>query len=346
MINKIKIIYFLPFLGLMACLENEPYEPDKLGDISKKAIVFYNVENLFDTINDPFTRDDDFTPKGKKTWTKERFNKKIDGIAKVITSIDDLNPVFVGLAEVENEFCLEEIIGHDSLQEVNYKWVHQDSNDGRGMDVALLYRADLVWLATSEFLSIQSKEVGKSRDILYAKFKTKEKETIHIYTNHWPSRREGKERSEKKRMAASKVLRSHIDKQLKENEHSKILVLGDFNDYPTDKSIRKGLEVDSFSEIFSSAQLYNLSYEKHSEGEGSYYFKGSWGMLDQIIATGNLLNSAGGLRLDKDNFGIFDADWLLYRNDHRNVLKPNRTYSGRKYYGGYSDHLPVYIKFE
>ena len=299
--------------------------------------VFYSImfENLFDVDNDPNKSDDDFTPEGYKKWTKPRYTDKLTALAKVIDASGDKDPVLIGLAEIENKQVIVDLTKEDVLSENNYQVVHDESPDNRGIDVGLIYDADRF-----QYISHQSHRVYfpwdasiKSRDILHVKGYFSKNDTVHIFVNHWPSRRGGQETSEPKRMQAAKALRSAIDEILKTQPDAKILCMGDFNDHPSDNSLMKGLKADG-----SNGNLINLMTPLESAGLGSHNYKGKWGMLDQIIVSQSFNKTKKGLGIKKQEAKILKEDWMLYKGE-----SPSKTYGGPNYYGGYSDHLPVYV---
>ena len=316
---------------------------------SKKSvkIVFYNVENLFDTIDDPLINDKDFLPDSRISWNSEKYLKKVDDLSKVLISIDPKKlPAIIGLSEVENRDVVEDLINKTGLKKGKYKIVHKDSPDERGIDVALLYKKKIFKMVRQQFISIQfpTDTTDRTRDILYVKLRTKQKDTLHCFVNHWPSRGGGREKSEPKRMYVAKVLKSKVDSVFSKNIMADIIIMGDFNDNPTDKSISKMLRANNIEKNLYPGMLYNLMYRLYENGEGSYYYRREkqWNMLDQIIASGSLFNKEKGLRMDGLQGCIYKPDWILYE-DTDGVKQPNRTI-GSSYYGGYSDHFPVYIK--
>ncbi len=309
------------------------------------TIVFYNVENLFDTINNPTTNDKEFLPNGKKKWNSKRYYKKLNDISKVLASINKNElPEIIGLCEIENKTNLMDLIKQTPLKNANYGIVHQESPDFRGIDVGLLYRKDEFKYIKHEILKIEfdfDKKI-KTRDILYVKGMTN-KEIFHIFVNHWSSRRGGKAKSEAKRIYSAKVLKSRIDKILKKNKKAKIVILGDFNDEPCDKSINKILNASNNHKNTNFDELYNLMYDKHLNSLGTYSYKGKWNMLDNIIVSKTLLHSKKGYNVSIDGGQIFSERWILYDNPKIGSYTPSRTYGGRNYYGGISDHLPVFV---
>lgn len=340
---KIKSLFFaFALLPMLACNA----QPAK--NTSKKAkqpfvAMFYNVENLFDTQNDPKTNDDDFTPAGKVPWTEERLDTKIKHIGQVMTDITSpAMPDLVGFAEVENLQVLEMLTSSALLTKTNYGIVHYDSPDERGIDVALLYNPLTFKVVSSEPLKVELPGNDRTRDILYVKGKLKSGETLHVFINHWPSRREGSEISEPKRMAAAGVLRAKIDAIQKIEKSANILILGDFNDEPSDNSITQGLNALSPEQPGKGNNLYSMLYPQFKKGEGTLFYK-DWDLFDQIIVSGNLLSRKKGFHTSLNDATIFSAEYLLFKNKNGGS-RPNRT-MGEKYFGGYSDHLPVIVKF-
>ncbi len=305
--------------------------------------LFYNVENLYDIVNDPVTNDDDFTPQGKIPWTQDRYEKKLENLSKVISSaLSPGMPDLIGLAEIENKKVLEDLISQPSLSKTPYGIVHFDSPDERGIDVALLYNKKTFTVTHSEPLPVTLRD-DKTRDILYVSGKLNNGSVLHIFVNHWPSRREGAEVSEPKRMEAARVLKEHVDKLFSGNSKANILILGDFNDNPDDRSIMAGLGARKPDGPAKPGSLYDLMIPIFNTGEGSLYSRG-WDLFDQIIVSGNLLVSQPGADCSPEDAGIFRAEWMLF-TDNNGQKRPNRTI-GNRYFGGYSDHLPVYVKMK
>jgi len=337
--NLLIVIALLPWLAASAQTARNSTKPAK----QPFTAMFYNVENLYDTINDPKTNDDEFTPLGKVPWTKDRFDTKIKHIGQVITSIiSPATPDLVGFAEIENQQVLEMLTSSATLAKTKFSIVHYDSPDERGIDVALLYNPATFKVITSEPMHVTLPENDLTRDILYVKGKLNTGEILHVFINHWPSRREGSDVSEPKRMAAASVLRAKIDVIQKQEKSANILILGDFNDEPSDDCIAKGLKALSPDMAISGNNLYGLLYPEFKKGEGTLFYK-DWDLFDQIIVSGNMLSRKKGLHTSVNDAGIFKAEYLLFKNKTGDSV-PNRT-MGAKYFGGYSDHLPVYVKF-
>ncbi len=308
------------------------------------TVVFYNVENLFDTKNTPGGNDAEFTPDGKNKWSEERFQKKVEDISKVLASVNKKElPEIIGLCEIENRGVLDDLVNTDILLEGNYKIEQFESPDFRGIDCAFLYRPD-------EFEVIKSSPVSvvfdddlnfTTRDILYVKGKTNNGEEFHIFVNHWPSRIGGLEQTEPKRVAVAKLLKSKIDSVQNVNPDANVLVMGDMNDEPSNKSISEVLQAKS-PEV-ENAVFVNLMYPIHKNKLGSYNYRGNWNMLDNIVVSSNLLDKKGFQCKEKQGF-VFHEKWMEYEN--KGEMSPNRTYGGPNYYGGVSDHFPVYVQLE
>ena len=305
--------------------------------------MFYNTENFYDTVDDPITLDDDFTPKGFREWTVERFKSKVNKLTKVIKDIvkPDL-PDIIGLAEVENKTVMMSII--DNLRQhklKQYSFIHYDSPDERGSDVALIYNTDTFTILNSSPILVQLPGIeDRTRDILYVKGKVKNEEIIHLFITHFPSRAEGRDRSERRRYFVASELRHEVFKILSEDPLQNILIMGDFNDTPDDNSIDEVLGAKKKFNKIETLKLYNLLYPRYKNGIGTTYHDG-WLMYDQFIVSGNLLSSEK-IDCKPEYADVFNPRYLLHF-DKNNRPKPNRTYSG-KYSDGFSDHLPIYLR--
>jgi predicted extracellular nuclease len=334
--------YFLYLLLSLFCLNCTGQNPDK-----EFTIVFYNVENLFDTANDPATEDDEFTPGSKLAWNQEKYEKKLNDLAHVISSINPSElPEIIGLAEVENNKVLNDLIRTEQMRAGNFSVIHYDSPDVRGIDVAMLYRPD-------EFTPTDSKAIPvifpfdsteTTRDILYVSGKTKNNETLYLFVNHWKSRSEGVQETEPRRIYTAITLRKEIDLIMNKEPDAKIIIMGDLNDEPTNRSIHEMLMANNMRKNINPLELYNLMYDMHNSGNvGSYFYRGTWNMLDNLIVSQSLLNDKSGYHTDYEGGKIFKQDWMLYRDEKYKESVPNRTYGGSQYYGGISDHFPVYV---
>ena len=314
-------------------------------DSKKVTVAFYNTENLFDTADAPYSGDDDFTPNGKNSWTPERYQKKLNNIYKVLSGIlgGKKVPALIGLSEVENETVLQDLIKKTPIAD-NYGIVHYDSPDERSIDVALLYDPTIFTLTASAPLKVtfDFEPTDRTRDILYVQGKLG-KQDVHIFVNHWPSRREGMEKSSPKREAAAQIVQAKVSSILKNNPNANIIIMGDLNDHPNDKSVAQVLQAKGDYSKPIATNLYDLSAQFQQKGLGTHRYEGQWGVLDHIIVSGALLQNSKQLRTSPNDVHIFKQDWMLYKDTRYGGKSPSATYGGTKYYGGYSDHLPTYM---
>jgi len=309
-------------------------------------VMFYNVENLFDPLNDPLTLDDDFTPEGSYRWTWNRLRAKQDGIAKVIIAAGAGDaPLLIGLCEVENRLVLNRLLDETPLARWNYGIVHRDSPDPRGIDVALLYRKDYFSILSERFYKVYY-ESGRAntREILYAKGVWDGLDTLHVFVNHWPSKLDGAQRTEPRRMRAAETLRVVVDSIFATNSRANIVIMGDFNDTPDSSPITAGLRALPFFDNLCLMCLYNLMLPLAQRGEGSLKYRGVWELVDLFFVSGNLLNKQEPIYIDPEEVIIFREPFLLERDERYMGEQPKRTYIGRRYHGGVSDHLPVLMK--
>ena len=311
-------------------------------------VMFYNCENLFDTYNDTLKDDDKFLPEGEYHWSKSKYYKKLDYVSRVITSVGGWRPPgLVGLCEVENKKVLIDLTKKSSLYIFDYKIIHKESQDRRGIDVALLYLPKQYTPIQNEFIKIEfpNNKNKKTRDILYSKGVLITGDTIHVFVNHWPSRWGGQLESEKYRIRTASVLKSIVDSILNTNKLSHVVMIGDFNDTPTDKSVLEILNVNTDTLNINNGLLYNMTYlSKEYKNTGTIKYHMKWYKFDQILVSGSLLNKSNTINVD--NFSIFNASFLLEKDIKYLGNKPFRTFVGYKYNGGYSDHLPVFIDFK
>lgn len=308
--------------------------------LKKLSIVFYNLENFFDTYDDPNTFDEDYTPKGIMHWIKRRYFSKAAKIGKAIkkTGYKETGkpPSLIGVAEVENRRVLNDLIHSRSLKKEKYDFVHYESADQRGMDVAMIYNKTDFELLESKVFPVElfnhKGEKYRTRDILYCRGKL-EKHPLHIFVNHWPSRREGDLESDQKRKLAAQILREQIDYIKYEEDNPYILVMGDFNALPGDANIKYVMQNDFFNPAGS------LSQKK----SGTVYHHKKALMYDQMLFSYNFKSPGSPLRFKY--FSIYKPGFLTtWKGKFKNM--PFRTYIGLKYQNGYSDHFPVYSILE
>ena len=305
----------------------------------RHSIAFYNIENLFDIYDDDLTRDDDFLPTAEKRWTVKRYKNKLRKIGFVIANIGkkdtQTHPAIVGLAEIENEDVLKDLVASKHLEELNYKFIHYDSPDERGIDVAMLYDETVFKVAFSKTYTVDllddDGDVDYTRDILLVSGLFEGLE-LHLIVNHWPSRRSGDVETEHKRMKDSQKVTEIISELKEKSPIAKIVVMGDFNDDPSCNSV-KALE--------QSHGLFNPMHTLMSHDRGTTSHNHSWNLFDQFLITHNFFERKKDT-LRFVNANIFDEDFLKeYEGKYKG--SPYRTYVGKRYKGGYSDHFPVYM---
>lgn len=315
------------------------------------CVEFYNLENLFDTINTPNVNDEEFTPVGAKRWTGKRYVeklKRVDNVFYTLAKEVGTYPVFIGVSELENRSVLEDLISQEKMGRVNYGISHYDSPDARGVDVALLFRADLFKYEGSRPLPVPLS--FKTRDILET-WGTIDGEKFCVYVCHWPSRRNGSQASAPNRIAAAKVVRNAVDSLQKNEPSTKIIIMGDMNDDPVDPSIYDELKAVGNIDKLEEGCLYNPFYDMFKKGIGSLAYDDAWNLFDNIIVSANLVKSpSGSLKITKlpkcKYYGnILNRPFLCGKSGQYKGY-PLRTYVGNTYQSGYSDHFSTYILLE
>lgn len=310
-------------------------------------IAAWNVENLFDTEDDPLKNDTEFLPTSKKQWTEDRLEQKLTNLVRVINYMNDgCGPDILALEEVENINVVKKLLY--KLQYRDYVTVYRESPDERGIDVTLIYDRNIFNIISVDTLKINLPNGAKTRYILHATLNHKLSNTIlQIFVNHWPSRLGGQVKSEPKRITAAKVLRRKVDSLFSKNDKEQIIILGDFNDEPDNISIKEILnakEFDCEKENVRPKELINLSYKKFLNGKGTYLYGSDWNMLDQIIVSSSMFDKT---KLDYicDSFEIIQPSFMITKSGEK-IGAPIPTYSGNRYIGGFSDHYPVGAKFK
>ena len=329
------------FLG--SCAAWKGISAEKQGN---RRIAFYNVENLFNTVDDPAPNDEEFTPGSEKEWTPDRYQTKLDHLARVVEGM--AYPALLGLAEVENAAVLKDFCEKTSLSKHGYGVCHFESPDFRGIDVALLYKKQVFTVLDESFIRIDFPAELKgdiptytTRDVLVVKGVFNKKDTLNVLVAHLPSRSGGQAASEPKRLYVAKQIRQAVDDIFAANPGANIVVMGDMNDETTDPSIAQTLNAQSPDGRIRPAALYNCFFKMDAEGKGTYNYRGNWNMLDHIILSGNLMDKNS--KLHFSNAHIFQQEWMMY-TDPKYGEGPSRTYGGDRYFGGYSDHLPVFVE--
>ncbi|OJJ19885.1 endonuclease [marine bacterium AO1-C] len=308
----------------------------------QRCIAFYNVENLFDTVDDPEKRDEEFLPSGRKQWDADRYAKKLDKLSLVLSKLGDEPPAIIGLCEVENKQVVEDLVKTKHLKKYNYKIVHYPSPDRRGIDVALIYRPEYFKVTSSKSYRLVDKNQPDfiTRDQLLVTGEL-DNDRMHFVVNHWPSRYGGQKKSAPRRMAAAKLTRSIADSLLNANRNARLIIMGDLNDNPTDPSLTKGLK--AFDKRPKGKNLYNAMAPLYNKGIGSLCYRDKWFLFDQIIVSKALVKgSKSQYRYLSKSAKVFAPD-MLKQKEGRYKGYPDRTYAGRRYLGGFSDHFPVFI---
>jgi len=305
---------------------------------------FYNIENLFDTIDDPKTDDAEFLPAGINTWTSAKYTLKLERISEVISKIGNEvapgGPVVLGLSEIENRGVIEDLINTPTLKPLNYGVVHFNSPDRRGVDVAFIYQKSRFVVEGSHPFRLYTEDTSfRTRDqiLMWGKL---DGETIYFLVNHWPSRRGGEARSAPKRKAAAALSRHIADSLYAMNPNVKFILMGDLNDDPTNASITKTLMAKGKVSEMVAGDLYNPMYKLYQDGIGSYAYRDSWDLYDQIIVNSNVAkgDSASYFLMQAK---VFNAQFLKQKTGTF-AGYPWRTAAGGQYLAGYSDHFPVY----
>jgi len=309
------------------------------------AIGYYNLENLFDTIDSEGVRDSEYLPNSKKQWNTEKYFLKLDHMARVLSDIaTDKTPdglAIFGISEIENKMVVEDLINRKALKDRNYQIVHYDSPDRRGIDVALVYNPKYFKLTNSYSAPFVDADTNfKTRDQLVVTGLLMGEE-VHFQVNHWPSRSGGEKRSRPKRNAAGKLARSLADSLLAIDPKAKVIIMGDLNDDPTNQSVAKYLKATDDKSKLKDGYFFNPYMTLNRNGIGSIAYRDSWNNFDQIILTPALVTK------DRSSWSFYKANIFKkpYMINQEGKYKgyPKRTHAGGKFQGGYSDHLPVYI---
>jgi len=339
-----KRIYFTPIVLLFLIVSIQIGAQDK--KLVPYSIAFYNLENLYDTINNNWKYDLEFSPRGSKKWDGKKYWSKVNNMAKVISLLAKetcpLGVAAIGVSEIENRSVLEDLVKADDLAGQNLSIVHYDSPDVRGVDVALLYNP-LLFTVTSSHpyrLTLPNNPKFRTRDQLLVSGLL-DGERFHIIVNHWPSRRNGEKGSRSLRVAAAELCKHITDSIRAADPEAKVVIMGDLNDDPTNVSVRDVLNAKGNRKDVTPEGLFNPMMDFHNKGVGTLGYQGNWNVFDQIIISGNMV---GG---DRTTFQfwkaeIFNRDFLLEQTGKYKGY-PLRTFSGNTFLNGYSDHFPVLI---
>ena len=339
--NRILLAFALVILSIsVGYAQKENFKASLIG--------FYNLENFYDTVNNPKVNDEEFLPGGERHYNTRIFLDKVGRLSTVIARLGtEINPdgvAILGVAEVENDTVLRALVAHPNIKSRNLKFVHYDSPDARGVDVAMLYNPKYFTPLYSKPLFVQlpggSKESYFTRDILYVKG-LMDGDTVHLFVNHWPSRLGGEERSAPARAAAAQVAKTVIDSLLAVNPLAKIALMGDLNDDPTSPSVTKVLNAKGNINKVKDKGLFNPWVDFYKNGIGTLAYQDAWGLFDQVI-----ISKAW---LDKTQTGYHYYNAVIYNKEllvqQTGKFKGygKRTWDGMTYNYGYSDHFPVYV---
>ena len=312
------------------------------------CIGFYNVENLFDTVDDPEKRDEEYTPTGDRHWTEENYKDKQKNLARVISEMGtELTPdgvAVLGMAELENRKVLEDLVKQEAIADRNYQIVHYESPDERGIDVGLIYQPKYFEVTGSRAIPLiifeDDGERNFTRDVLYVSG-ILDGEEIHILVNHWPSRRGGEKRSQPGRNAGAMICKTVKDSLQNLDPNAKVIIMGDLNDDPVSPSVKQVLAAKSKIKETKEGDVFNPMFNFYKKGMGSNAYRDAWSLFDQIMLSYGLVNKKGkGYLFHKAV--VYSKPYLIQRSG-RYKGYPFRTFDFGNYIGGYSDHFPSYV---
>lgn len=310
------------------------------------CVGFYNLENLFDTVDDPNKRDEDFTPDGSYSWGDEKYKNKLKNMAHVIEDMGkEISPdgmAILGVCEVENRKVLEDLVQEQKIKGRDYQIIHEESPDRRGIDVGLLYQAK--YFTPTNFKSYELKFPDNpdyfTRDQLVVSG-TMDEDRINIIVAHWPSRSGGQAKSEPRRIQAAQLGRKIIDSLLAVDPSSKIILMGDLNDDPVNKSVKDYIRAKAKVKKMKDGDMYNTMYDKYKQGDCTLAYRDAWNLFDQLIISEGLTgNDCSSFVIHKSY--VYNKPYLRQKEGLYKGY-PKRTHAGGKYLNGYSDHFPVYL---
>ncbi len=321
------ILALLAFVLGFTSLNAQEKQAYKVG-----IVGFYNLENLFDTIDDPLKLDEEFLPQGANQWNTEKYLNKLHNMAYAISTIgSDITPdgvAILGMSEIENRHVLEDLVA--------------DSPDRRGVDVGLLYNPKYFKLTNSKtyhtIVPSDPEFITRDQLVVSGLF---DGEMMHFIVMHWPSRVGGEKRSMPGRIAAAELCRHIADSIMRQDQNAKIIMMGDFNDYPTNKTVTEHLRASGDMKDLRDGEFFNPMYELHKKGYGTNFYRDAPGVLDQMILTPALLPN-GYDSYQFKNAKVHNKEFLKQHGGRYNGY-PFRTFAGGVWIGGYSDHFPVYV---
>lgn len=336
--KQLLFLFFLSFLSPFAYSQKANYKVACIG--------FYNFENLFDTVDDPNTNDEEFTPNGPRLWTEEIYQDKQKNLARVVSELGtELTPdgvAILGVSEIENRKVLEDFVKQPAVAARDYQIVHYESQDRRGIDVGLIYQPKYFKVTGSKIIPLvifgDDGEQNYTRDILYVAGML-DGEPLHVLVNHWPSRRGGEAATQPYRNAAALICKNVKDSLEQLDPHAKVIVMGDLNDDPVSPSVKKVMASKSREKDVRPGDFFNPMYEFFKKGIGTTAYRDAWSLFDQIILSPGLLNQTG---YHYYKAHVYNQPYLIQKTGQYKGY-PFRTFDFDNYIGGYSDHFPVYV---
>lgn len=310
------------------------------------GIAFYNLENLFDTINNNGKYDHEFSPQGRNKWDGNKYWSKIKNLSYAIsqmpTKATPEGPAIIGVSEIENRTVLEDLVKADAIKKLNLQIVHHDSPDRRGVDVGMLYnpRQFRVLNVTNHRLIVEGMPDFRTRDQMCV-FGLLGGQRLAVIVNHWPSRRGGEKQSSFLREAAAELCKNIADSITNLYPDCGVVIMGDLNDDPSNRSCSLILGAKKKINEVAEHGYFNPFWQKLDDGIGSYIYRGGWDLFDQIIINQNLLPD-GKSHLKFAGAIVFNKSFLLQSTGQYKGY-PHRTFSGGAWSNGYSDHLPTEI---
>lgn len=329
--TMIRYLLLVTLLILLPCVSRSQNRT-RVQELSHLTLMAYNVENLFDTIASNSYQDSDFTPTGAYTWTAKRYRSKLRKIAQVILAVDTIHPAdIIALEEVESDTVLYDLLHNTPLRTIGYHYLITKSLDSRGVNTALVYNPLQFRLLKNNAIRIDNHKY-RTRDVMHAIGVIPNGDTLHIFVVHLPSQLGGKKALRMRKILLSKISQT-INTIFSSHLHPKVIVLGDFNASPHDSEIRKF--------VLSIPSFVNLSENRNG---GSYKFRGRWEWIDQMIISSTLLNESASIFIPVPKLQVYSHPTMLESDFTYGQLKPRRTFLGNYYHGGFSDHLPIFIK--
>ncbi|MFI5196820.1 MAG: endonuclease/exonuclease/phosphatase [Chitinophagales bacterium] len=310
------------------------------------AIGFYNCENFFYPTHDPNKKDEDFTPNGTYHYTEEIYKQKLHNIATVMqkmgTDVTPDGPAIIGMAEVENDLVLKDLIEQPEIKNRHYQYAWFYTSDERGISTAMLYNPKYLKVLNSEPVHVPTERFPQkrpTRDILHV-YGVLAGDTVHIFVNHWPSKSGGEAASAPGRMLAATIAKRVIDSLFKINPNTKILFLGDLNDNPTCEPVMKVLNAVAEKKDVDLTDIYNPWIKMYKKGLGTESYRGEWNLIDQIMISGAFIKNNNN-KWKYYSAEIYNRDFLVYRIGNNKGL-PHRSFTiANTWDNGYSDHFPV-----